>query len=194
MFCAYPEGTCNCGPCADQVNPPVQVPCDAGTPNDWGCSTLGAGCPVPRPHVGTSCATADLSCWYGETCENAVTCRDGTWHVGGVCVASSRRFKRDIAYLTDAEIEAMADEALSLKLARWRYDGARDDGNEHVGFIIEDSPHARAVTADGAHVDLYTYATMAVAAAQRERRDVERLESELRKLRRELAELHASCR
>jgi hypothetical protein len=137
---------------------------------------------------------APVACWYGETCENAVICRDGTWHVTGVCVASSRRFKRDIAYLSDAEILAMGDEALSLKLARWRYDGARDDGSEHLGFIIEDSPHAAAVTADGSHVDLYAYATMAVAAAQRDRRDIERVEGELRDLRREVGELRASCR
>ena len=87
----------------------------------------------------------------------------------------------------------MADTALSMKLARWRYrESAGDDRREHFGIILEDTPGAPAVAADGLHVDLYGYTSMVLAAAQQEHRNVVRLERELDELRSEVRLLRKS--
>jgi hypothetical protein len=69
LDCAYPQGQCNCS-----------TPALAGPGIEWLCSTPAAGCPDPRPDIGTSCAQPGLSCDYGA-CTGGVElqCTDGTW-------------------------------------------------------------------------------------------------------------------
>jgi hypothetical protein len=104
--------------------------------------------------------------------------------------ASTIRLKKDVEYLDEARREAVARELLSLKLANWEYiDPATSGGHRHLGIIIEDSPDVAAVNPSKASIDLYSYASMAIAAAQVQAKEIETLRAEMAELRRELAAL-----
>jgi hypothetical protein len=56
------------------------------TPNPiWTCSQPAAGCPNPRPRIGSSCSQDGLSCNYGA-CSGGVEvqCKDGYWQQANV--------------------------------------------------------------------------------------------------------------
>jgi hypothetical protein len=70
--CHYDRGQCYCGML---FGPPT--PIDGGT-RTWSCDNPGAGCPIPRPMLGTSCAKEGQMCMY-LTCEYAQQCSNGVW-------------------------------------------------------------------------------------------------------------------
>jgi hypothetical protein len=86
--CTYPEGRCTC----------IVCPTDAGTQGtEWECARweTPAGCPEPRPSLGSACPQEGQECEYGPICCASVdigpdmVCTDGTWqaHAGGcACV------------------------------------------------------------------------------------------------------------
>jgi hypothetical protein len=53
----------------------------------------------------------------------------------------------------------------------------------HLGFIIEDDPHSSAVFVGRERVDLYGYASMAVATLQVQSRRIAELERQVAELR-----------
>lgn len=69
--CEYPDGRCTCSP---PFGGPL--PQDAGGAH-WSCLP-GAGCPYPRPRVGSSCTQANESCTYYE-CSYSQVCSGGVW-------------------------------------------------------------------------------------------------------------------
>jgi hypothetical protein len=69
LRCEYPEGVCTC---SMGFGGPVLL--DAGT--SWFCNP-GAGCPMPRPRLGSSCST-NQQCTY-LTCEFGESCTGGYW-------------------------------------------------------------------------------------------------------------------
>jgi hypothetical protein len=73
-----------------------------------------------------------------------------------------------------------------FRLATYRYRDAGPADRAHLGFIIEDVEPSAAVDAERDQVDLYGYASMAVAALQVQARQIESLQAELFALRREL--------
>jgi hypothetical protein len=92
--------------------------------------------------------------------------------------------KKDISYLSDAELQALADRTMSTRLATYTYkDG---DPATHLGFIIDDDPTSPAVLQGRGRVDLYGYASMAVATLQVQER-------EIAELRQEIAALRGAC-
>jgi hypothetical protein len=79
LECSYSEATCGC---TIPEGPPMFFP-DGGEPQTtWICVTPPAGCPDPRPHLGTACSSPGLYCDYG-TCTfsdgEAESCTDGYW-------------------------------------------------------------------------------------------------------------------
>jgi hypothetical protein len=85
-ICTYPEGRCNCIPCT----PPDGGVSDAGAADastQWVCEAwmTPAGCPEPRPLLGTACSNEGQECDYGEGCGSPVDlpdpmgCRGGVW-------------------------------------------------------------------------------------------------------------------
>ena len=78
-----------------------------------------------------------------------------------------------------------ACEIRRVRLATYRYKGEPALGTSHLGFIIDDLGASPAVGSDGTHVDLYGYASMAVAAIQIQQRRIEALEREVAALRNE---------
>lgn len=78
--CTYPEGRCSCAPCASGAG---------GQGTEWECEAwqTPAGCPEPRPLLGTACDTEGQECGYGAACcgsvstEPAMVCNGGYWSV-----------------------------------------------------------------------------------------------------------------
>ena len=86
--CTYPEGVCACASCRTDGG--------TGLGSVWKClpwSAAGAGCPVPRPLLGSACATDQLTCDWNQCCSGvslggpAERCVGGHWqsYVTGAC-------------------------------------------------------------------------------------------------------------
>ena len=138
--------------------------------------------------AGTGCASGGATCDPTDDCNALLLCTDSdpTQQPGG-CPISRRRHKKQVAYLAPDDVQALGAAALDLRLARWRYTWEDGSTKEHVGFLIDDAPTSPAVMADGEHVDLYGYATMALAASQRQQAEIDALRAELAALRAELS-------
>jgi hypothetical protein len=162
---------------------------------------LGCGDPVcqghmPQPGVttcstevpGAPCSTPGVTCDPGNDCNARLVCAasDPTRQPGG-CPISRARYKHDIRYLPEADLKRVHDDLVSMPIATWRYDHEGEAGREHLGFIIDDNPASPAVAAGENHVDLYGYASMAVAAIQVQEKQIVALQRELAALREELA-------
>ena len=136
------------------------------------CPPLGSACAV----AGTKCGDpANFTCGPAEECLPSGQAGPG---YGGQysCPVSSRTRKQDIHYVDDSERESLADEALRIRLATYRYrPEAGDPSPTHLGFNIEDDPASPAVTPDRQHVDLYGYVSMAVATIQQQAHEIEAL-------------------
>jgi hypothetical protein len=119
-------------------------------------------------------------------------CPDGDFcgcseEFGVYCPISRRSAKTDIRYLTPDDQQRARDELLAVRLAEYRYRPELDpSGARHLGFIIDDLDDATArvcVQPDGEHVDLYGYASLAVAALQAQQREIDELRREIARLR-----------
>jgi hypothetical protein len=75
LECGYPEGRCACAAQYAYLT-------DGGA-GEWWCEAPAAGCPMPRPHVGTACDAPDsLRCDYGSAFLAGGTvqsCIHGAW-------------------------------------------------------------------------------------------------------------------
>lgn len=144
---------------------------------------------------GDACAQSGATCWpQGSTCGVLLTCAasDPKDNPGG-CPISRVSHKKDISYLSEREVEALADEAMGMRLSTWRYKGEDAAARPHVGFLIDDMPESAAVAASGERVDLYGYTSMAIAATQVQDKRIDALERELAALREEMGVLRAKA-
>jgi hypothetical protein len=195
--------TCGVG-CDPVATGSCSAPIDAGPPLRWWASCGYPVCAAPTEGdasgslpsdggaachaIGSTCSTA------GDTCgtKSASNCgvieecsaTDPTKGPGG-CPISSRKFKDDIRYVDEPELEMLHDEALHIRLATYNYKSQFEDPNpRHLGFIVEDDPRSPAVERSFDRVDMYGYVSMVVATMQVQ-------EKEIAELRRELAESRA---
>ena len=75
LDCSYSQGQCNCT---------ISILVNGPNPS-WQCTTPAAGCPEPRPRIGSSCNQPNLSCDYGACAGGiAVVCQNGVWAEEGV--------------------------------------------------------------------------------------------------------------
>lgn len=156
--------------------------------------------PVPgMPLCGTRaegdlCGTANLGrqCDPVNACNSHLECRRDP--SPGPCPISRARHKEAIDYLSDDDLDALHRELLALPLARWAYIAEGGAAPTHVGFLIDDAPASIAVAADGEHVDLYGYTSMAVAALQSQQRTLDAQAAEIQSLKDRLARLEAALR
>ncbi len=157
------------------------------------CRVGDGGTPVACPAVGSPCTTK------GEMCGDPATADCGVVQVcddhdpkGGVggCPISTRKAKEEIAYVDAQALQRLHDETMQMRLATYRYKGPfvdpKDPNAKHLGFIVEDQPQSLSVDRGHDRVDLYGYMSMAVATMQVQ-------EKELAQLKRELAEVKATC-
>jgi len=198
--CAYDGSLCSCGVFCPSY--PLRMPdCnpDAGVTTNccdttkvaWHCFDGPAYCPSNRPRIGTPCKEGD-SCAFEvatECGQSRMECRAGVWQLSNTsCPISTATAKKDIAYLTDDDAEHLRQALLRIPLASYRYKA--DDQAPHLGFIIEDTPpNSPAVLPSRTRVDLYGYITMAVAALQRQEKDIALLKTEVARLTKENAAL-----
>lgn len=148
----------------------------------------------PCPALGSSCSIQGLTCGTASdaNCGSILICasQDPKSGVGG-CPISSKKYKNEIEYLGDAELQKLHDEALEIKLATYKYKSQVDDPSPtHLGFIIEDSPQSAAVDALRNRVDMYGYVSMVVAGMQVQEKEIAELRKELAAARRD----DAACR
>jgi hypothetical protein len=147
---------------------------------------------------GQACAGEGTTCDFQSGCNARLVCaREDPKKRPGGCPISRARYKRDIEYLDDAGLADYRRELMDLRLATYRY--RADDERVRLGVILEDAPDGGAVWADPAHdrVDLYGYASLAIATAQVQARELDELRAEVEALRAELERLRrteSTCR
>jgi hypothetical protein len=184
------EHTCTCvlAEVAAAGPVPLQMYSSCGDP-------VCGGAPRPMPGVpacatsdveGVRCAIEGIRCNLQNECNQVLICarRDPKTALVGGCPISRRSYKRDIHYLGAKELAPYERELLDLKLATWRY--KHDPARLRLGFIIDDKGSSVAVEGTGDRVDLYGYASLAVATLQRQARQIAALEREVARLRRQL--------
>jgi hypothetical protein len=104
--------------------------------------------------LGTSCSNLGETCGGPNSCNQVETCQAFDPQSTG-CPKSSRKFKDDIEYLDQPELEGLHDEVLRMRLATYNYKGQYADPNpKHLGFIVEDSPESLAVDRGHDRVDM----------------------------------------
>jgi hypothetical protein len=149
------------------------------------CRGYTPGSDVPRcsnEQAGDPCRTEGVSCDPQDDCNRLLTCAGSDPRLGpGGCPISRRRYKTDIHYLSEHELARYGEELLRMRLATWRY--KHDPSKQRLGFIIDDDEQSEAVDPARDMVDLYGYTSMAVAAIQRQARELEALRREVAELR-----------
>jgi hypothetical protein len=154
-----------------------------GDPACSGHRDAGIAACTAQEEAGVSCSSASAECDPQSLCNSLLLCATSDPKQRG-CPVSRMRFKKDIRYLSAAERAGYRDQLLSLPLATFRYRGAPDRSRLHLGFMIDG--HESLACVDGDTVDLYGYASMAVAALQSQEQEIGELRKELRELRKEL--------
>lgn len=141
--------------------------------NTFGCAPLATAC------NGTpSCACMGCLCALG--CHDSAA---GPWCENGTI--SQRAAKVDVTYLTADEQRALAREALSISLARYRYRGEPPGARRRLGFLIDDQPNpSPAVQADRAHVDEYGYTSLLLVTIQEQQKEIAELRRRIELLER----------
>jgi hypothetical protein len=138
---------------------------------------------TPEQKSGAACAAPGISCDPFDSCNALLVCSANELAIN--CPISQRAAKERIEYLDAGAAQRVHDELMRYPLATWRYKQGTDD--RHLGFIIEDVTPSAAITGDGAHVDLYSYTSMAVAALQVQAREIAKLRRQVDRLTRRLA-------
>lgn len=129
---------------------------------------------------GEPCSDAAARCDPEDACNTRLICATEDPKQGeGGCPISRRAYKHDVRYLDPAAVERVRKDALDLPLATWRYNGAPASDPPRLGFVIEDRPASPAVSPDGAHVDVYALAAMAIATAQAQEREIAALRARI---------------
>ena len=158
------------------------------TCGDPACSGYGGpfdGVPLCADEVeGDPCDAEGDECDPVDGCNALLTCAvDDPKADPGGCPISLAAYKTEIRYLDDTALRATADEALRLRLATWRYRSEAVGTRPHLGFVIDDRPASPAVATDGRKVDLYGYASLALAAVQVQQAEIAALRAEVEALR-----------
>ncbi len=142
------------------------------------CDATQVCCVLPGPVSSWGCAAADAGCTPG--------C------MGPNCPISSKRYKKDIEYVSPAQRDTLHDELLRLPLATFRYKTEDATARPRLGFMVEDATSPNCVAAPGDRVDLYGYTTMAVAAVQAQEQEIRDLRAEVARLTARLDQLGAA--
>lgn len=164
-------------------------------PPDGGAMPPAGVAPCTTEMVGAVCMTVGATCWpANSSCGELLQCAeaDPKDNPGG-CPVSRVNHKKNIEYLSDAEVASIADEATTMRLSSWHYKAEGGSARRHVGFLIDDMPESIAVGANGERVDLYGYTSMAIAAVQVQDKRLQTLERELAAMRAEVVRLRSEA-
>lgn len=139
--------------------------------------------PCTAERAGEPCADNGKQCDPGVGCGVRLLCIDHD--PARVCPISERRAKRDISYLTPDDVQRLHDELMRLRLATYQYRSEGPSAPRRLGFVIDDVGQSPAVAPGGSMVDVYAYASMAVAAIQAQSREIDELRHQVEALRRQ---------
>ncbi len=171
---------------------PIEFPdLDGGRPawaTDGGCPE--AGCPSGTMCVEESLACCNLPIGCAPASCGCTVCGQGTscqsMEAGVLCVTptqSRRAVKADIDYVDEEEREALAREALAIRLARYRYKTEPSEARRRLGFLIDDMPDpSPAVQEDRKYVDEYGYTSLLLATVQEQEKQIRALETRVEAL------------
>jgi hypothetical protein len=147
--------------------------------------------PCTTEKVGEPCSGEGTLCDPGLGCRvNLVCAKSDPSMAPGGCPISRARYKQDIRYLSPTELSAIAQRLVDMPLAEWRYRADLSD-TKQLGFIIEDIGPSPSVSGD--HVNLYGYASMAVAALKVQSEQLRALEEQLARLHARIGQLEQQC-
>lgn len=132
---------------------------------------------------GNPCDAEGVTCDPMSDCNALLICatKDPKQDEGG-CPISRARFKTDIEYLAPADLAQYAADLQSLRLATYRYREAPADAPARLGIILEDNEQGIWVDARHDRVDLYGYASLAIATLQLQQRQIAALQAEVERL------------
>jgi hypothetical protein len=133
---------------------------------------------------GAACSAEGATCDPGDECNRLLQCATSDPTHGGACPISRRGYKQDIRYLGAQDLQRLHDQLMKFPLATYRYQ--QGDARSHLGFVIEDVEPSMSVEPGRDVVDLYGYASMAVAALQFQARQIETLQRRIEHLERQL--------
>ena len=139
--------------------------------------------------VGDPCACLGAECDPGDACDRLLECATSDPTHGEMCPISRRRYKTNIQYLSAQDVKRLHDALLTFRLASYQYNLPGTPADPHLGFIIDDVAPSPSVAPNGDTVDLYGYASMAVAAVQEQAREIDQLTRQVASLRQELKEI-----
>jgi hypothetical protein len=142
--------------------------------------------------AGSACTMAGSTCDPGLGCGQKLMCADHRLDV--MCPRSNRAQKQDIRYLNQEDLQRLSDEVSRVRLTTYTYRDPSLGTDKHLGFIIEDNPKSPAVYPNQQHVDLYGYASMAVAALKVQKEQLRAHEQQMTELHREIANLRDELR
>lgn len=164
-------------------------------PPDGGAMPPMGVAPCTNEMVGGACTTAGATCWpSNSSCGELLKCATSDPKENpGVCPISRVSHKKNIEYLSEAEVASIADEAMTMRLSSWHYKAEGESTRRHVGFLIDDMPESIAVADNGERVDLYGYTSMAIAAMQVQDKRLKALEKELASMRTEMVRLRTEA-
>lgn len=145
--------------------------------------------------VGAACTTAGATCWPADSqCGVQLICAASDPKLPpNSCPISRVSYKKNIDYLSEADVASIAEEATTMRLSSWNYKTESGSSRRHVGFLIDDMPESVAVAASGEQVDLYGYTSMAIAAVQVQDKRLKALEKELASMRSEMMRLRGEA-
>jgi len=110
-----------------------------------------------------------------------------------MCPISRRAYKTNIEYLSAEDLTRLHDALLKFHLASYQYAIPGASPASHLGFIIDDVTPSPSVAEGGDTVDLYGYASMAVAAVQTQAREIAALQHEVESLRASIESRNGRC-
>lgn len=175
---------------------PLQLYTTCGDPACMGY-TPPDGVPLctPEQMEGALCDVEGATCDPMSDCNQLLVCatQDPKTQNPGGCPISRAKFKTDIEYLAPADLERHAADLRSLKLATYRYRAAPASDPPRLGIILEDNEQG--IWVDGRHdrVDLYGYASLAVATLQVQQRQIAVLQAEIERLSAQVEGSRAWC-
>jgi hypothetical protein len=144
--------------------------------------------PCTTQEQGAFCRKRGELCFLpDDPCNTKLLCTDQDPTLGG-CPISRAENKRDIEYVDAESRRSIHEQVMDMRLARYAYAGALDDGRTHLGFIIDDDPSSPAVRPGAERVDLYGFTSMAVIALQEQAARLESLDARIGELERELGQ------
>ncbi|MES1209242.1 MAG: hypothetical protein ABUS79_25170 [Pseudomonadota bacterium] len=182
----------------------------SGQAGQGGAHVCGASATCTRCKDGACCGTA--CCAQGEWCDSSGTspvCRCGSGNAcmdgnactsplsgtdqcgvlccqGGNCPISRRAFKREIHQLDADEVQRVYAQLRDIKLSTYHYKNEPESNAPRLGFIIDDTASPYPINPDGNSVNLYGYASMAVAAIQAQGQEIAALKAEVARLRQQV--------